>query len=42
MKAKRLNCLHFMPQGYSFKICPKCIEKQIKKALQLKTENEVE
>jgi hypothetical protein len=34
MKAKKLDCLHFMPQGYSFRLCPKCIEKTITKALE--------
>jgi hypothetical protein len=33
MKAKRLDCLHFMPEGYRFNLCPKCIEKAIAKAI---------
>jgi hypothetical protein len=33
MKAKILDCLHTMPEGYRYKLCPKCIEKAIAKAI---------
>jgi hypothetical protein len=33
MEAKILDCLHIMPKGYRYKLCPKCIEKAIAKAM---------
>jgi hypothetical protein len=33
MEAKKLDCLHFMQKSYRYKLCPKCIEKAISKAL---------
>ena len=34
MEAKILDCLHVMPKGYRYALCPKCIEKVIAKSLE--------